>query len=129
MQMPSNPVVGNWYRLLDSGATFSVVAIDDAADAIEVQYFDGDIDEFERDEWYELNLEAIDEPEDFSGSLDVDNVDDLGGTNVTDTESSDWRGLSREEPLRDLSGSEVGARETASEGNFDSDEERGPEDR
>lgn len=72
------PVVGQWYR----GATnelFEVVAIDDADETIEVQYFDGSITEMEFDAWNEqlldADIEMADAPEDWSGSVDVGSED------------------------------------------------------
>ena len=85
-----DPIVGNWYQHLDKGLEFQIVAVDDKLGTIEIQYFDGDIDELERSEWAQLAIELIEEPEDFSGSVDVVEPDDLGGTNVTDTAPEDW---------------------------------------
>lgn len=68
------PVVGQWYR----GATndmFEVVAIDEADETIEVQYFDGSVSELDFDSWNEQLLDDLidnaDAPEDWSGSVDV----------------------------------------------------------
>lgn len=92
-----DPIVGNWYQHLDKGQQFQIVALDDNFGTIEVQYFDGAIDELDRTEWAQLPIELIEQPEDFSGSIDVVEPDDLGGTNVTDTEPEDWSAPLREE--------------------------------
>ena len=42
-----------------------MVAIDEHTDTIEVQYFDGNLDEFEKSTWYELDMERVEEPEDW----------------------------------------------------------------
>ncbi len=70
----SLPEVGSWFRVPD-GTTFEVVAADADDQTIEVQHFDGTIEEFDFDAWQELLLEPIDPPEDWSGSLDVDEED------------------------------------------------------
>ena len=45
------PIVGNWYRDFNQ-QLFEVVALDDADNLIEIQYFNGDIDEMDYDAWY-----------------------------------------------------------------------------
>jgi len=65
------PIVGQWYR----GGThelFEVVAIDDQDQTIEIQYFDGTVTEMEFDAW---NEHLLDEPEDWSGAVDVESED------------------------------------------------------
>lgn len=68
------PSVGNWYRM--EGDLFEVVAIDDDDATIEIQYFDGTVEEMDLEDWEahctERALEASDPPEDWSGSVDVE---------------------------------------------------------
>jgi hypothetical protein len=85
-----DPVLNNWYRHLDKGQEFCVVAIDEAEGIVEIQYFDGSIEAVERDAWDELEIETAEEPENWSGALDIAETDDLG-EEVTDTTSEDWR--------------------------------------
>lgn len=73
-----DPIVGNWYELPDKGQRFEVVEIDEDKGIIEIQYFDGDLDEIELDEWYDLNIEPIEAPEDWTGPIDNVEQDDLG---------------------------------------------------
>jgi hypothetical protein len=73
MTKPS-PVIGEWYRR-PGGESFEVVAIDRDDRTIEIQYFDGTVEELEIEEWYEAGIEASDAPEDWTGSLDVDAED------------------------------------------------------
>jgi hypothetical protein len=61
------PVVGQWYRDIDN-RVFEVVALDD--DSIEIQFFDGDVEELEMEIWQELAVIAIAEPNDGSGPFD-----------------------------------------------------------
>ena len=62
-----DPIIGNWYRNEETGNDFEVVALDEEAQTIEIQYFDGDVEELDLDAWYELPLEAIETPDVWSG--------------------------------------------------------------
>lgn len=90
------PVVDNWYEHLDKGQRFKVVAFDEDNELVSVQHFDGDIEEVALSEWYDWELEVSEEPENWSGPIDVTEVDDYG-TEVTDTAPEDWT-----EPLAEL---------------------------
>src|SRR5215471_15877759 len=70
------PVAGKWYTHGDKGQTFQVVAVDEDRDVIEIQYFDGDLEQVDSDAWYEMNLELAEPPEDERGPLDDDSTDD-----------------------------------------------------
>lgn len=61
------PVVGQWYRDVDD-RIFEVVASDE--ESIEIQFYDGDVEELEMDIWEELVVVAIAEPNDASGPFD-----------------------------------------------------------
>lgn len=89
MTTPPDPISGNWYCRLDKGQRFQVVAIDEKLQTVEVQDFDGNIDEYSCKNWYQLEIEQCEAPENWSGPLEIDNVDDLG-TEITDTSRSDW---------------------------------------
>ena len=77
------PVIGEWYRL-GTGELFEVVAFDPDDGSIELQYFDGTVEEMEIDDWKEQwkagALEGAEAPEDWSGSVDVDDEDEAGGS-------------------------------------------------
>jgi len=73
-----DPIIGNWYRNEETGNDFEVVALDEDAQTVEIQYFDGELEELDLDTWYELPLEAIETPEDWSGPFDDLEEDDLG---------------------------------------------------
>lgn len=81
---------------LDKGQRFVVTAIDAQGDSVEVQHFDGDLEEFTQDEWHALDIDLSEPPENWSGVLDIAEQDDLG-TEVTDTTKQDWS-----EPLEEL---------------------------
>jgi len=68
------PVICEWYRH-PGGDSFEVVAIDPDDRTIEIQYFDGTIEELELEEWLENEIVATDPPEDWTGSVDVDAED------------------------------------------------------
>lgn len=72
------PEVGQWYRHLDKGESFLVVGIDDEARTIEVQSFDGDLDEIDQDSWQVMTLARTEPPEDWTGPMDDIERDDLG---------------------------------------------------
>ena len=75
------PSIGDWYRS-SGGELFEVVAIDDDEGTIEIQYFDGTVEEMDREDWEsqweEGALGAAEAPEDWSGSVDVEAGDDDG---------------------------------------------------
>jgi hypothetical protein len=68
------PVIGQWFRRPD-GTLFEVVANDESARTVEIQQFDGTIDEIEIERWAGLQLVEVSAPEDVSGSLDMDPED------------------------------------------------------
>ncbi|MGC3981797.1 MAG: hypothetical protein QM808_11085 [Steroidobacteraceae bacterium] len=73
MTLPT-PEVGDWYQGRD-GKLFEVVALDADDQTIEVQYFDGSLEEFDNSDWLSLSPEAAEAPEDWTGPLDVDAED------------------------------------------------------
>jgi hypothetical protein len=73
MTLPT-PIVGDWYQARD-GELFEVVAIDTDDHTIEVQFFDGTLEEFENSDWIALSPQTAEAPEDWTGSLDVDPED------------------------------------------------------
>jgi hypothetical protein len=81
------PGIGDWYRLHD-GELFEVVAVDDAAGTVEVQYFDGTLEEMELDDWRSQSasgaIRSAEPPEDSSGSVDADPEDERLGPDAMD---------------------------------------------
>ena len=76
-----HPGIGEWYRS-SGGETFEVVAVDDDDGTIELQYYDGTIEEMDREDWdaqwEDGTLETAEAPEDWSGSVDVEPADEEG---------------------------------------------------
>lgn len=71
------PVIGQWFRRPD-GTLFEVVATDEDDATVEIQQFDGTIDEVDIDRWPRLMLVEVSAPEDWSGSVDMDPEDYVG---------------------------------------------------
>lgn len=87
---------GERLRHLDKGQRFRVAAVDEIGKTVEVQHFDGDLEEFDLDTWYQLDIGSCEAPMNWSGPLDIGNKDDYG-TEITDTRSEDW-----DEPLNEF---------------------------
>ncbi|MFO7642417.1 MAG: DUF6763 family protein [Candidatus Competibacteraceae bacterium] len=74
----ADPIIGNWYRNQETGNDFEVVALDEDAQTVEIQYFDGELEELDLEIWYDLPIDPIEAPEDWSGPFDEMEPDDLG---------------------------------------------------
>jgi hypothetical protein len=68
------PRGGDWYQNI-SGENFEIVALDDDEATLEIQYFDGAVEEVDFDSWHELEIAPIEPPEDWSGSMDIERAD------------------------------------------------------
>ena len=71
------PSIGKWFKH-PNGTLLEVVAIDEDDSTVEIQLFDGTIDELEIDAWREQFLVEVAAPEDWSGSVDMDPEDYVG---------------------------------------------------
>lgn len=96
MPTDADPIQFNWYSHTDKGQRFRVVAFDEEDGLVELQYFDGQVEEIDINTWYQMEVEPCEAPENWSGAMDIGEKDDLG-TEITDTENSDWI-----EPLQEL---------------------------
>ena len=74
------PVIGQWFSR-PNGTLFEVVAVDEDGGTVELQQFDGTLDEVEMEAWPELLLTEVSAPEDWSGSVDMDPEDYVGRSN------------------------------------------------
>jgi hypothetical protein len=76
--MSARPDIGEWYRIR-GGNQFEVVAIDEDDGTIEVQYFDGTVEELDVGDWEAQHandeIEEADAPDDWSGSTDFEDDD------------------------------------------------------
>lgn len=84
-----DPIVNNWYQHGDKGQEFEVVDIDKKRGLVEIQYFDGGLDEIDLDTWYDLDIELIEAPEDWTGPVDDIERDDIDYTE-TDMQPDEW---------------------------------------
>jgi hypothetical protein len=91
MDSQLDPIIGNWYRHLDKGQMFRVIAVDESDATIELQHFDGDIEEASLVAWHEMDLEVSEAPEDWTGPMDDIEQDDLGYSSDTVMSDEDWR--------------------------------------
>jgi hypothetical protein len=77
--MSAQPDIGGWYRVR-GGELLEVVAIDEDDGTIEVQYFDGTVEELDLADWEAQRttgeIEDAEPPEDWSGSVDVEGDED-----------------------------------------------------
>ena len=76
MSRELNPVTGRWYRDIERDEVFKVVAVDENDDLIEIQHSDGEIEEIESAEWFEMDLERAGEPEDWLREQDDEDEED-----------------------------------------------------
>jgi len=82
--------IGQWYVRRDNGETFQVTGLDDESGTIEVQGFDGDLNEIERQTWNLLPLALAEPPQDWTGPVDDADVDEVGSSGSPTTEEG-WR--------------------------------------
>ncbi len=81
--------IDQWYQRQDKGEAFLVTGYDDKSRTIEIQTFDGDVDEIDEEVWSTLPLEFAEPPENWTGPVDDVEVDDLGYSE-TDMTEADW---------------------------------------
>ncbi len=89
------PAVGGWFQDLETGVIFEVVAVDPVQETIEVQFQDGDLDEYDLDAWDSLVLQALGEPKDWRNAFELDREDHLAAEDALPVEN--WSG-----PLSDI---------------------------
>ena len=85
--------IGQWYCHTDKGEMFQVTGRDYRARTVEIQTFDGDVDEIDQEAWTTLPLSFAEPPENWTGPVDDVETDDLGYSE-TQMQPSDW-----EQPL------------------------------
>jgi len=88
--------VGQWYTRWDKGEIFQVVGYDADSRTIQVQTFDGDLDEMDLGTWVALPLALAEPPEDWTGPMDDVPREELGDSE-TEMSEVDWA-----EPLQSL---------------------------
>jgi hypothetical protein len=88
--------IGQWYTRADKGELFQVVGRDESSRTIEIQAFDGDVDEVDSEAWTMLAAQPAEAPEDWTAPMDDIETDDLGYSE-TEMTAKDWN-----EPLQPL---------------------------
>ena len=66
------PVVGTWYWDIEQHERFEIVALDQENKEIEIQYFSGEIEEIDEENWFAMRVVAIAPPNDWSGPFEID---------------------------------------------------------
>ena len=69
-----SPQIGRWYSC-NKNRLFEVVAVDDFDGCIELQFFDGTVDEADPERWLSMRPQKAAPPEDWSGWGDIDYED------------------------------------------------------
>lgn len=89
MNPERRPVIGQWYHQRGHQQAFQVVAVDDIDGSVEFQYFDGTVDELRLVQWYALDIEDAEAPQDWTGPFDRIARDDIDATDVQ-MQPQDW---------------------------------------
>lgn len=71
MRNHEQPHIGHWYEDGFHSTMFKVVALDKKDNSIQMQHFDGEIEEMDKDIWDDLELFEIAPPEDWSGPFEI----------------------------------------------------------
>ena len=96
MSSKADPIIDAWYHYPEKAQKFKVTAFDEHTSTVEIQYFDGTIDEMGFDTWYGLDMERIEAPEDWTGPMDNIEKDDLNPVG-TEMQREDWEAPYEEE--------------------------------
>lgn len=87
--MSLEPIVDQWYHYPEKSQKFYVTAVDPHSKTVEIQYFDGTIDEMDWSSWYEQEMEVIEAPQDWTGPMEYLEMDDRSA-NGTEMSREDW---------------------------------------
>lgn len=67
--------IGLWYETADNNDRFEVVAMDDANHTIEIQHFDGTLEDIDYEAWSQMGVQKSAPPDDDSGAFDSEPPD------------------------------------------------------
>jgi hypothetical protein len=70
-----SPVVGAWYKDMQTEELFEVIDWDPTNFTIETQYLDGEVSEYDLDAWREMQLEKVEAQEDWRAAFELDDDD------------------------------------------------------
>jgi hypothetical protein len=88
--MRSIPHVGRWYKDIEQNTVFEVVAIDIPEQTIETQLLDGAVTEYDFENWRDMSVEEIEEPEDWRNAYELSSEDSLNPDETIHPEN--WNG-------------------------------------
>lgn len=83
-------VIGAWYQE-PGGQSFEVVAFDVDTATIEIQFFEGEVEELEFETWGEMQIKSVAAPEDWTGAFEEIETDDLGYSDAA-IQPENWAG-------------------------------------
>ena len=90
MSRDNEPVKGQWYENTEDQETFRVLSVDEDVELVEIEYLDGEIEELDIEEWHELDLELIAEPEGWSEDDEDEEENDEEWDEEDEDEDDDW---------------------------------------
>jgi len=93
MTTTPNPMIDSWYHQAEKAQRFLVTAIDEHSDTVEIQYFDGTLDEIDLVTWYAMDVELVEAPEDWTGPVDMEDLSSIDA----EMSSEDWQAPYNEE--------------------------------
>lgn len=82
------PYVGGWYDSKDFYECFKVVDCDETKNSVEIQYFDGDIEELDYETWFASHPHEIPQPEDASAPYELEHEDVLNLLNEIENQEN-----------------------------------------
>jgi len=87
---PYPAIIGDWYK--DTlGQLFEIVAIDEDAGTVEVQFDEGEIAEYDMETWEAMEVSPTAPPEDWSAAFDDLEKRDIGDGDIP-FHPEDWSG-------------------------------------
>lgn len=72
----AKPEIGAWYEDFERGLLFEIVDMDDATGFIAAQYYDGEIEELDRETFFKMSIRPAVQPEDWTGPYELENEDE-----------------------------------------------------
>ena len=93
MTTTPNPMIDSWYHQAEKAQRFLVTAIDEHSDTVEIQYFDGTLDEIDLATWYAMDVELVEAPEGWTGPVDMDDLSSIDA----EMSAEDWQAPYNEE--------------------------------
>ncbi len=99
------PSVGGWFQDVETGVIFEVVAVDPMSETVEIQFRDGDLDEYDLETWNSLHLQGLSESKDCRDVFEMNPEDGPADDDIL--HPVNWSGILNElEPLDTLSWAE-----------------------